>query len=61
LAEEAEGLARCLVELSRHERLRVDMGLAARARVRERHSAKALADRLEGIYDGVVGELLCAS
>ena len=61
LAEEAEGLARCLVELSRHERLRVDMGLAARARVRERHSAKALADRLERIYGGVAEELACAS
>lgn len=61
LAEEAEGLARCLVELSRHERLRLDMGLAARARVRDRHSAKALADRLEQIYGEVAEELACAS
>ncbi len=60
LADEAEGLARCLVDLSRHERLRVDMGLAARARVRDWHSAEALAERLEGIYGGVAEELACA-
>lgn len=61
LAEEADGLARCLVELSTHERLRVGMGLAARARVREGHSARALAERLEEIYGGVAEELACAS
>jgi glycosyltransferase involved in cell wall biosynthesis len=61
LAEEAGGLAQCLVNLSRHERLRKEMGLAARARVRDSYSAKALADRLERIYSGVAEELACAS
>ena len=61
LADEAEGLARCLVELSSHERLRKDMGLAARARVRQRHSAEALADRLEVVYGAVAKEFACAS
>ena len=61
LAEESEGLARCLVELSSHEHLRAGMGRAARARVRQRYSAKALADRLEVVYGAVAKEFSCAS
>jgi len=61
LAEESEGLARALVELASHESLRLAMGRAARARVRERHSAERLADRLERIYGAVAEEVACAS
>lgn len=61
LAEEAEGLGRALVELASHESLRLAMGRAARARVRGRHSAQALADRLELVYGASVEEVVCAS
>lgn len=61
LAEDAAGLGLSLFELARHEHLRRSMGLAARARVRVRHSGAALADRLEGVYSSVREELQCAS
>jgi len=61
LAEESEGLARALLELASHESLRLAMGRAARARVRERHSADGLTDRLERVYGMVAGEVACAS
>lgn len=61
LAEEPEGLCRALVELASHEGLRSSMGRAGRARVRELHSANALALRLERVYQGVTEEVACAS
>ena len=61
LAEDAVGLGLSLVELARHEHLRRSMGLAARGRVRVRHSGAALADRLEDVYSSVREELQCAS
>ena len=61
LAEDAVGLGLSLVELARHEHLRRSMGLAARGRVRVRHSGAALADRLESVYSSVREELQCAS
>lgn len=61
LAEDAVGLGLSLVELAGHEHLRRSMGLAARARVRVRHSGAALADRLEDVYSSVREELQCAS
>ena len=61
LADDAEGLALALCELAADAELRVRMGQAARARVRERHSAAALADSLERVYAEVAGEVACAS
>jgi glycosyltransferase involved in cell wall biosynthesis len=61
LAEEAEGLARALLELSRHAKLRRTMGRAARERVRMKHCGAELARRLESVYAGVLEEVACAS
>jgi len=61
LAESAEGLGQALCELAVEGKLRQRMGVAARARVRGRHSASALADRLELIYAAVGREVACAS
>jgi glycosyltransferase involved in cell wall biosynthesis len=61
LAEEAEGLARALLELSRHATLRRTMGRAARERVRVKHCGVELARRLESVYAGVLEEVACAS
>lgn len=61
LAEESSGLALGLVELARHEGLRRAMGRAARVRVRARHGAEQLAERLAGVYGAVVEEVACAS
>lgn len=61
LAEEAEGLARALLELSRHATLRRTMGRAARERVRMKHCGAELARRLESVYAGVLEEVACAS
>ena len=60
-AQRLNAIARALVELASHERLRLTMGRAARARVRERYSAEELADRLERVYGAVVEEVACAS
>ena len=61
LADGVEGLARALCELASDDELRLRMGQAARARVRERHSAAALAESLERVYAEVAGEVACAS
>lgn len=61
LAEEPQGLARALVELASHEGLRIAMGRAGRARVRDRHSARELTDRLERVYGVVTEGVACAS
>jgi len=61
LAEGAQGLALALTELAADDALRMRLGRAARARVRERHSAKALADALERVYAEVASEVACAS
>ena len=61
LAEGAQGLALALAELATDDALRIRLGRAARARVRERHSAKALADALERVYAEVASEVACAS
>ena len=61
LADGVEGLAMALCELSANDELRLRMGQAARARVRERHSAAALADSLERVYAEIAGEVACAS
>ncbi len=61
LADGVEGLARALCELASDDELRLRMGQAARVRVRERHSAAALAESLERVYAEVAGEVACAS
>ena len=61
LAEGVDGLASALCELAADDGLRRQMGTAARVRVRERHSAASLADRLERVYAEVAGEVACAS
>jgi glycosyltransferase involved in cell wall biosynthesis len=61
LADGVEGLSMALCELSANDELRLKMGQAARVRVRERHSAAALADSLERVYAEVAGEVACAS
>ncbi|MGB0331803.1 MAG: glycosyltransferase family 4 protein [Planctomycetota bacterium] len=50
-----EGLAAALASLVGDAERRVEMGRAARERVRSRHSAHALADRLEDVYARMLG------
>ncbi len=49
------GLAAALAGLVGDEDRRIEMGRAARERVRSRHSAHALADRLEDVYARMLG------
>ncbi len=56
LAADALELAYGLDRLLGEPRLRREMGHRARVRVRERHSAEALADRLEAVYRAVLEE-----
>jgi len=51
LAEDVEGLARGLKTLVDDPRGAREMGRRARVRVRERHGAEPLADRLEEVYE----------
>ena len=57
LSNDESGLAQLLESAD----LRRGMGDRARVRVRDRHSARSLADRLERIYHAVVEERRCAS
>ena len=61
LADGVEGLSSALCELAVDDELRLKMGHAARERVRERHSAAALAESLHRVYVEVAGEVACAS
>ena len=54
LGEDATELAYGLDQLLADERLRKGCGQRARMRVEKRHSARALADRLEALYQAVV-------
>lgn len=56
LAADALELAYGLDRLLAEPRLRSEMGFRARVRVRTRHSAEALADRLEAVYRAVMEE-----
>jgi len=49
------GLSAALASLVGDEGRRIEMGRAARERVRSRHSAHALADRLEDVYARMLG------
>ena len=49
------GLAAALASLGGDAERRVEMGRAARERVGSRHSAHALADRLEDVYARMLG------
>ena len=60
LGEGAAELAYHLDALLGDERERLAMGARARLRIAERHSARALTDRLEELYRVVVEERRCA-
>lgn len=61
LGEGADDLAFALDPLVRDPLLRDAVGRRARVRMRERHDAKGLADRLEALYEAVAAEVQCAS
>lgn len=61
LGKDADELAFGLAQLLDDRRIGPAMGQRARVRVAARHSASALADRLEEIYKIVVEERRCAS
>ncbi|MDA1263650.1 MAG: glycosyltransferase [Planctomycetota bacterium] len=61
VGEDADELAYGLAQLLDSPQLARDMGHRARLRVQERHSAAALADRLEAVYLSVLEEAPCAS
>lgn len=61
LGQDVDELAFGLAQLLDDPVLRRDMGHRARLRAEKRHSAAALADRLEAVYRGVLQETACAS
>ncbi len=61
LGSDATELAFGLAQLLDHPELRASMGARARVRGAARHSAEALADRLEAVYRAVLEEGACAS
>ncbi len=60
LGTSVDELAFGLAQLLDSPSLAADMGQRARVRVRERHSAAALADRLDALYEAVIEEAPCA-
>lgn len=61
LGADPDELAYGLAQLLDDPALRRAMGARARLRVEKRHGAPALAERLEGLYRGVLEEAPCAS
>ena len=61
LGDSVDELAFKLAQLMDAPELRRQMGQRARIKVRARHGAQALAERLEQLYTTVVGEAACAS
>ena len=61
LGEDVDELGYGLAQLLDDPGLRADMGHRARLRVSQRHSAQALADRLEELYRAVLEEAPCGS